>query len=164
MLLLKVANQRETNQFVPPTVDSHSLFVDLNEESANQNIPKTNQIVPPTVDSHSLFVDLNEEPVTNPLLDNIPENFHRYIRCLNKYVKGNGNYGFRSVVVGLGLDENMRPLIRRELLQELSYHEHDYTYMLTSKGFNYIWKSVDFSGSGFAPTNKLMSMPDTRSY
>ncbi|GJU64933.1 probable terpene synthase 6 [Tanacetum coccineum] len=82
------------------------------------NITKK-QFVPPTADSHSLFVDLNEDPVTNPLLDHILEIFHRYIRSLNN-VKGDGNCGFRSVSVGLGLDENTWPLIRQELLQELS--------------------------------------------
>ncbi|GKE38151.1 probable terpene synthase 6 [Tanacetum coccineum] len=96
----------------------HSLFVDLNEEPTNffDYIPETNQFVPPTVHSHSSFVDLNEEPVTNPLLDHIPDIFHRYIICLNN-VKGDGNCEFRSVAVGLGLDENMWPLIRQELLQ-----------------------------------------------
>ncbi|GKA56821.1 hypothetical protein Tco_0755893 [Tanacetum coccineum] len=44
--------------------------------------------------------------------------FHRYIKDLNN-VKGDGNYGFRLVAVGLGRDENMWPLIRQELLQEL---------------------------------------------
>ncbi|GKC05464.1 probable terpene synthase 6, partial [Tanacetum coccineum] len=98
----------------------HSLFVDLNEEPANffYYIPETNHFVPPTVDSHRLFVVLNEEPVTNPLLDDIPGIFHRYIKDLNN-VKGDGNCGFRSVAVGLGCDENMWPLIRQELLQEL---------------------------------------------
>ncbi|GKF93215.1 hypothetical protein Tco_0279934, partial [Tanacetum coccineum] len=67
---------------------------------------------------HSLFVDLNEEPLTNPLLDDILDIFHRYIRSLNN-VKGDGNCGFWPVAVSLGRDENMRPLIRQELLQEL---------------------------------------------
>nr|GEU95606.1 probable terpene synthase 6 [Tanacetum cinerariifolium] len=89
MLILRVANQRETNHFVPPAVYSHRLFMDLNEEY-----------------------------VTNPLLDDIPDIFQRYIKDLNN-VKGDGNYGFRSVAVGLGRDENLWPLIRQELLQEL---------------------------------------------
>ncbi|GJS75907.1 FAR1-related sequence 5-like protein [Tanacetum coccineum] len=76
-------------------------------------------------------------------------------------VKGDGNCGFRSVAVGLGRDENMWPLIRQELLQELRYHEHDYTEILTSRGFKFIWDTVNFSGTGFAPIDKWMSMPDT---
>ncbi|KVH89345.1 hypothetical protein Ccrd_008666 [Cynara cardunculus var. scolymus] len=32
----------------------------------------------------------------------------------------------------------------------------------TRHSFNYIWKTVDFSGIGFAPMDKWMSMPDTR--
>ncbi|XP_024977632.1 uncharacterized protein LOC112515192 [Cynara cardunculus var. scolymus] len=104
--------------------------------------------------------NLNQELVTNLLLDHIPNIFHRYIRRLNN-VKGDGNCGFRSVAVGLGLDGNMWLVIRQELLQELRYHEQDYTDILTSIGFNYIWKTVDFSGTGFAPMDKWMSMPDT---
>nr|GEX09687.1 hypothetical protein [Tanacetum cinerariifolium] len=140
----------------------HSLFVDLNEEPTTffDYIPETNLFVPPTVESHSLFVDLNEEHVTNPLLDHIPEIFHRYIIQLNN-VKGDGNCGFRSVAVGLGRDENMWPLIRQELLQELRYHEHDYMEILTSTDFKFIWDTVNFVGTGFAPIDKWMSMPDT---
>nr|GEV29787.1 hypothetical protein [Tanacetum cinerariifolium] len=158
MLLLRVASQRDLNE--EPA--RHSLFVDLNEEPTNffDYIPKTNQFVPPTVDSHSLFVDLNEEPVTNPLLDHIPDIFHRYIICLNN-VKGDGKYGFRSVAVGLGRDENIWPLIRQELLQELRYHEHDYTEILTSTGFKFIWDTVNFSETSFSPEDKWMSMLDT---
>ncbi|GJZ68440.1 FAR1-related sequence 5-like protein [Tanacetum coccineum] len=76
-------------------------------------------------------------------------------------VKGDGNCGFWPVAVSLGRDENMRPLIRQELLQELRYHEHDYTEILTFRGFKFIWDTVNFSGTGFAPIDKWMSMPDT---
>ncbi|GKC57338.1 hypothetical protein Tco_1084936 [Tanacetum coccineum] len=68
---------------------------------------------------------------------------------------------FNPIAVGLGLDKNMWPLIRQELLQELRYHEHDYTDIFTSIGFNFIWNTVDFLGTGFAPTDKWMSLPDT---
>ncbi|GJS44495.1 hypothetical protein Tco_0569538 [Tanacetum coccineum] len=139
----------------------NSLFVDLNEESTNffDCIPETNQFVSPTANSPSLFVDLNEELVTNHLLDHIPDIVHCYIRRLHN-VKGDGNYGFRSVAIGLGLDENMWPLIRQELFQELRYHEHDYTEILTSTGFKFIWSIMNFSRTGFPPMDKWMSMPD----
>ncbi|GJT05205.1 probable terpene synthase 6 [Tanacetum coccineum] len=161
-------NDYQTNYDRDPIPDlnedptRHSLFVDLNEEPANvfDYILETNHFVPPIVYSHRLFVDLNEEPVTNPLLDDIPDIFHRYIKDLNN-VKSDGNFEFRSVAVGIGRDENMWPLIRQELLQELRYHEHDYTEILTSRGFKFIWDTMNFSGTGFAPIDKWMSMTDT---
>nr|GEZ13020.1 hypothetical protein [Tanacetum cinerariifolium] len=129
----------------------------LLEPTSNKLLVETNQFVPPTVDSHSLFLDLNEEPVTNPLLDHIQYIFHRHIIRLNN-VKGDGNCGFWSVAAGRGRDENMWSLIRQELLQELRYHAK----ILTSTGFKFIWDTVNFFGTGFAPMDKWMSMPDTR--
>nr|GEX30626.1 probable terpene synthase 6 [Tanacetum cinerariifolium] len=91
---------------------------DLNEEPMMHSL-----FVPPAVDSHrynySKYMEvpnLNQEPVTNPLLNHIPDIFHRYIGRLNN-VKGDGNCGFWSVVVGRGLDENMWPLIQQELFK-----------------------------------------------
>ncbi|GJX08711.1 probable terpene synthase 6 [Tanacetum coccineum] len=144
MLLLRVkirehvASQRETHQFGPPTVDSHRYNYSKSKEVPN----------------------LNQEPVTNPLLDHIPDIFYRYIKRLDN-VKGDGNCGFRSIAVNIGLDENMWPLIRQELLQELRYHKQDYTDIWTPIGFNYIWNTVNFSGTGFATMDKWMFMPDT---
>ncbi|KAL6507568.1 hypothetical protein OROGR_023763 [Orobanche gracilis] len=99
-------------------------------------------------------------PCACKLLDHIPNIFHRYIKSFNN-VKGDGNCGFRAVVVGLGRDENICLLILQELLQELRYHEQDYTEIFTYVGFDYIWNTVNFSGTGIAPIDKWMSMPDT---
>ena len=90
--------------------------------------------------SHNLIPDLNEEPPrhssyisqtstwydssmgqlsrTEELRRQISEVFHPYILSLQDVV-GDGNCGFRSVALGLGLTEDHWPRIRSDLVVEL---------------------------------------------
>ncbi|KAL8240262.1 hypothetical protein R6Q59_013617 [Mikania micrantha] len=43
-----------------------------------------------------------------------------------------GNYGFRSVAIGLGFDENQWAFIRQQLLQELDFNANMYKYVFNS--------------------------------
>nr|GEZ43657.1 hypothetical protein [Tanacetum cinerariifolium] len=80
---------------------------DLNEEPAR----------------HSSFVDLNEE-LTN-FFDYILEIFHPHI--IDFYdMRGDGNCGFRSVALGLGLSEDQQPQVRSDLVWELTAHREQY--------------------------------------
>lgn len=74
---------------------------------------------------------------------------------------GDGNCGFRSVAVGIGLDENMWSKIRQDLLQELDNNELIYTAMWHNVDFQRIRDSVNFRGNGCAPRDKWMLMPAT---
>ncbi|GJX22419.1 RNA-directed DNA polymerase, eukaryota [Tanacetum coccineum] len=52
--------------------------------------------------------------------------------------KGDENYGFRSVAIGIGLNENMWIAIRQILLQELDHNEIFYTDLWLNDGFRLI--------------------------
>nr|GEU62667.1 RNA-directed DNA polymerase, eukaryota, reverse transcriptase zinc-binding domain protein [Tanacetum cinerariifolium] len=78
--------------------------------------------------------------------------------CLHKtlkvFLEGDGNCRFRSVVVGLGRDENMWPLIRQELLQELSYESRGGTTSKDEEFGRRVWvevvDAVDVGGGVYA--------------
>ncbi|KAJ9557025.1 hypothetical protein OSB04_011639 [Centaurea solstitialis] len=133
-----------------------SAFMDLNEEPSRHTSAFMDLNEEPFRHS-SFFMDLNEGPfgqcsyqfnsneipleAHNALLKHIPEIFHPYISNTQD-VRGDGNCGFRSIVVCVGYDENQWPYVRRELLDELlsSYS----TYSRVLYGIDEILTSLSF--------------------
>nr|GEU88363.1 hypothetical protein [Tanacetum cinerariifolium] len=64
-------------------------------------------------------------------------------------VRGDGNCGFRSVAVALGLSEDQWPRIRSDLA-----NHQNYKYIFGTAGYKQIYKTVRFAG-------KWMEMPNT---
>ncbi|GJT63290.1 FAR-RED impaired response 1-like protein [Tanacetum coccineum] len=87
----------------------------------------------------NLFPDLNEEPARHNSLQD---------------VRGDGNCGFRSVAVALGLSEDQWPRIRSDLVRELEANHQNYKYIFGTAGYKQIYKTVRFAG-------KWMEMPNT---
>ncbi|PWA83202.1 hypothetical protein CTI12_AA171130 [Artemisia annua] len=79
--------------------------------------------------THNLIPDLNEEPPASEdqfenLSRQIPKVFHPYISNTSLQDVGpNGNCGFRSVALGLGLTEDDWPIIRSDLVIHLESHQ-----------------------------------------
>nr|GFC00449.1 hypothetical protein [Tanacetum cinerariifolium] len=69
-------------------------------------------------------------------------------------VRGDGNYGFRSVAVALGLSEDQWPQIQSDLVLELEANHQNYKYIFGTTGYKQIYKTVRFVG-------KWMEMPNT---
>ncbi|GJY32853.1 hypothetical protein Tco_0417322, partial [Tanacetum coccineum] len=69
--------------------------------------------------------------------------------------RGDGNCGFRSVAVALGLSEDQWPRIRSDLVQELEANHQNYKYIFGTTGYKKIYKTVPFAG-------KWMEMPNMR--
>nr|GEV88236.1 RNA-directed DNA polymerase, eukaryota [Tanacetum cinerariifolium] len=69
-------------------------------------------------------------------------------------VKGDGNCGFRSVAVALGLFEDQWPRIRSDMVWELEANHQNYKYIFGTTGYKQIYKTVRFAG-------KWMEMPNT---
>nr|GEY59246.1 hypothetical protein [Tanacetum cinerariifolium] len=78
---------------------------------------------------------------------------HEDIQCLQD-VRGDGNCGFRSVDVALGLSEDQWPQIRLNLVWELEANHQNYKYIFGTAGYKQIYKTVRFAG-------KWMKMPNT---
>nr|GEU94916.1 protein FAR-RED impaired response 1-like [Tanacetum cinerariifolium] len=87
-------------------------------------------------------------------LRHLPQIFHHYLTSLQD-VRGDGNCGFRSVVVALGLSEDQWPRIRSDLVWELEANHQNYKYIFGTAGYKQIYKTVRFAG-------KWMKMPNTR--
>ncbi|GKC42115.1 hypothetical protein Tco_1059837 [Tanacetum coccineum] len=73
--------------------------------------------------------------------------------CLQD-VRGDGNCGFRSVAVALGLSEDQWPRIRSDLVRELEDNHQKYKYIFGTTGYKKIYNTVRFAG-------KWMEMPNT---
>ncbi|GJT10658.1 hypothetical protein Tco_0857700 [Tanacetum coccineum] len=69
-------------------------------------------------------------------------------------VKPDGNCGFRSVALGLGLPEDHWPRIRSDLVHELESRQEQYMCKFGTLGYNRIYSIVRFVG-------QWMEMPDT---
>nr|GEV14008.1 hypothetical protein [Tanacetum cinerariifolium] len=81
------------------------------------------------------------------------EFFHPHI--IDFYnVRGDGNCGFRSVALGLGLSEDQWPQVCLDLVRELTAHRERYKYVFGYLGFDNIYKTVKTAGA-------WMIMPNT---
>ncbi|KAD5961447.1 hypothetical protein E3N88_12920 [Mikania micrantha] len=76
------------------------------------------------------------------------------------YIIGDGNCGFRSIAICLGLSEDQWPQIRHELLEELLQNQDQYKKVFHGD-FNLIQQSLDFEGTCFAPQKNWLIMPDS---
>jgi len=74
-------------------------------------------------------------------------------------VASDGNCGFRSVAVSLGLSEEKWPTIRKELKNGLENNKGVFCKILGEKLYIEVLKSVDWE-KGPAPKEKWMQMPD----
>jgi len=96
--------------------------------------------------------------VCHPYKAQIPRAFHPYLVGIRN-VKGDGNCGFRAVAVALGYEEDHWSSIRHELLQELENNREYYSDMLMG-AYGELRQSLDWNGTGFAPKERWMSMPN----
>ncbi|GJS08175.1 RNA-directed DNA polymerase, eukaryota, reverse transcriptase zinc-binding domain protein [Tanacetum coccineum] len=90
-------------------------------------------------------------------INHFKENFNKQSEAgkRNFYdVRGDGNCGFRSVALGLGLSEDQWPQVRLDLVRELMAHRERYMYAFGSLGFDNIYKTVETAGA-------WMIMPNT---
>ncbi|GJY15838.1 phospholipase-like protein [Tanacetum coccineum] len=86
-------------------------------------------------------------------LRHLPQIFRPYLTGLQD-VRGDGNCGFRSVAVALGLSEDQWPRIRSDLVRELEANHQKYKYIFGTTGYKKIYNTVRFAG-------KWMEMPNT---
>ena len=87
----------------------------------------------------------------------IPDVFKPYI-VGTQDVRPDGNCGFRSIAVGLGLNENEWPYIRKSLIDEL--YEHAAEYQLFFPDIYIIRDRLEwFDYGGTAPMDKWMEIP-----
>ncbi|KAK1424578.1 hypothetical protein QVD17_19911 [Tagetes erecta] len=89
----------------------------------------------------------------------IPKVFHPYISSTVD-VRGDGNCGFRSVAVGLGLPEHEWQFIRSELYQELTGRKEIYEAIFGCFYFN-LKESLPFYELSFATQPKWLIIPET---
>lgn len=70
-----------------------------------------------------------EQPIytSNPLMNEIPHQFHTYIGYI-KDVIGDGNCGFRSITISIGRSEHDWLQIRSDLYNELLAHPQEYAF------------------------------------
>nr|GEV06926.1 hypothetical protein [Tanacetum cinerariifolium] len=71
-----------------------------------------------------------------------------------KKIRRDGNCGFRSVALGLGLSEDQWPQVRSDLVRELTAHRERYKYVFGSLGCENIYKTVKTA-------EEWMLMPNT---
>lgn len=74
-------------------------------------------------------------------------------------VAGDGNCGFRSIAVSLGLSEDKWPVIRKDLKNALMEENEMYCKILGEKLYAEVLKSVEWE-KGPAPKDNWMQMPD----
>ncbi|XP_022004097.1 uncharacterized protein LOC110901593 [Helianthus annuus] len=85
-------------------------------------------------------------------------------RDLIKNVDPDGNCGFRSVAVGLELDENFWGFIRSELVHEMDAHQKIWRQifdMVVPGEYNRLRRNIDHQGMGYATGDHWMEMPHT---
>ena len=110
--------------------------------------------------THNLIPDLNEEPPASEdqfknLSRQIPKVFHPYISKKRRQdVEADGNCGFRSVTLSLGLTEDDWPIIRSDLVLHLESHQEQYMWVFGTRGYNQIHSTVNSAGA-------WMEMPNT---
>ena len=110
--------------------------------------------------THNLIPDLNEEPPASEerfknLSRQIPKVFHPYISNTSlQDVEPDGNCGFRSVALGLGLTEDDWPIIRYDLVRHLESHQEQYMWIFGTIGYNKMYRIVSSAGA-------WMEMPNT---
>ena len=110
--------------------------------------------------THNLIPDLNEEPPASEeqfknLSRQIPKVFHPYISNTSlQDVEADGNCGFRSVALGLGLSEDDWPIIRYDLVRHLESHQEQYMWIFGTIGYNKMYRIVSTTGA-------WMEMPNT---
>ena len=77
-----------------------------------------------TRDDHGFPLIIGDEYVgiIERFKSDIPPVFHPYVSCIRD-VMPDGHCGFRSVAVGLGMDQSSWGLIRRDLVQEMDQNE-----------------------------------------
>ncbi|XP_035836042.1 uncharacterized protein LOC110888699 [Helianthus annuus] len=100
-------------------------------------------------------------PTTKQFKYAIPPVFHPYVSCIRD-VMPDGHCGFRSVAVGLGMDQSSWGLIRRDLVQEMDQNESIWfpIFEAWAEGYFYthrqglIWDSVAGCGE-----NRWMDFP-----
>ncbi|KAD3640172.1 hypothetical protein E3N88_29395 [Mikania micrantha] len=134
--------------------------------SVNQNSQKRRRSTKPNIVEYN-FMDLKPSPsrepsYTNyfdPLMKEIPVVFHPYITNIQNVI-GDGNCGFRSIPICLGLSEDQWAQIRHELLEELLQNQDQYKKVFHGD-FNLIQQSLDFEGTSFAPQKNWLIMPDS---
>ncbi|XP_039004661.1 uncharacterized protein LOC120131839 [Hibiscus syriacus] len=138
--------------------------IDLNLEPTNIETVRHSSYV---TSAHDLFPNLNEEPArhssyvsqsfTRPgserFLKQLPQIFRHYLTGLQDVI-GDGNCGFRSVAVALGLSEDQWPRIRSDLVRELDVNQQKYKYIFGTTDYKKIYKTVQLAG-------KWMEMPNT---
>ena len=83
----------------------------------------------------------------------LPQIFHPYVTDLQDVI-GDGNCGFRSVAVALGLPQDQWRRIRSDLVQELDFNQQKYKYIFGTSGYKKIYETVKKAG-------KWMEMPNT---
>ncbi|KAL4579858.1 hypothetical protein LXL04_016026 [Taraxacum kok-saghyz] len=117
--------------------------------------------------------DLNQEPDrhiscfnhgqpiydSDPLMNEISIEFQPYVSNIVN-VKGDGNCGFRAIVVALGYNENHWRQIVKDLSDELLEHPIEYA-MLYEEDLNNLRDSLNFYGSSGAPRQYWLTMPPT---
>nr|KAJ0222839.1 hypothetical protein LSAT_V11C200063430 [Lactuca sativa] len=99
---------------------------------------------------------------SNPLINEIPHQFHPYARNITD-VEGDGNCGFRSIAVVLGRSEHDWLQIRYDLYNELLSHYQEYAMIYGDHVdfLNRVGHSLNYSGSGFAILECRLIMPNT---
>ncbi|GJY45963.1 RNA-directed DNA polymerase, eukaryota [Tanacetum coccineum] len=124
---------------------THNLIPDLNEEP-----PRHISFVSQTSTLHYFEISKSKR-----LRRQIPIVFHPYISISSlQDVKPDGNCGFRSVALGLGLPEDHWPRIRSDLVRQLESRQHQYRSIFGTRGYNQIYSSVRLAG-------EWMEMPHT---
>ena len=93
--------------------------------------------------------------------DQIPSVFHPYISKIQD-VRPYGHCGFRSVAVGLGLDQDKYMYIRKQLLIELRSNRNQWENLFDpdKQGhYDRLYESINFQGVGRADEPNWMQMP-----
>jgi len=137
----------------------------LDLSTSTANIKPDNSIVPAITDvkpdrtvQSAPVMNAIQPNLTNELLSHIPS-FYRssIVNIVN--VEGDGNCGFRSIAVGLGMQENRWPQIRKELGENLEKNSEFYISLWNEKDY-YDYLEVTRWEDGSCGVEKWMIMPD----
>ncbi|GJV07398.1 putative ribonuclease H-like domain-containing protein [Tanacetum coccineum] len=155
-----------------PSKSSYStkrFWIDLNKDPPRHSSCSNYETC-----ARDVLLDLNKEPlrhssyvsrssgkhgshtvtrVPERFLKQLPQIFHPYVTELQDVI-GDGNCGFRSVAVALGLPQDQWPRIRSDLVSELDCNRQKYKYIFGTTGYKKIYETVKKAG-------KWMEMPNT---
>ncbi|KAI3761330.1 hypothetical protein L1987_51742 [Smallanthus sonchifolius] len=114
---------------------------------------------------HGFPLMIGEDAVNNIncFKDSIPSLFHPYISRIQD-VNPDGNCGFRSVAVGLGLNENRWLFIRQQLLHEMDSKEEWWRTVfdrIAFQEYDRLRHTIDWQDVKAAPVSRWMWMPYT---